>query len=96
MIWKPSSNAAGPGREPSHTDMPITGLTQYLILWATLGLAAYGAFCLSVTFRGITEDAPLELKVAWWCGRFILVVATIALWIVLSRGLIELSLWIMR
>jgi hypothetical protein len=76
--------------------MPITGLTQYLILWATLGLAAYGAFCLSVTFRGITEDAPLELKVGWWTGRILLGVCSIALLLAVSKGMTALIAWVLQ
>jgi hypothetical protein len=74
----------------------MTGLTQYLILWATLGLAAYGAFCLSVTFRGITSEAPLELKFAWWTGRCLLAVTSIALLLAVSRGMNVLIAWILQ
>ena len=76
--------------------MPISGLTQYLILWAILGLGAYGAFCLSVTFRGITEDAPLELKIGWWTGRILLGVCSLALLLAVSKGMNRLIVWVLQ
>lgn len=73
----------------------MTGLSQYLILWATLGLAAYGAFCLSVTFRGVTADAPIELRVAWWTGRLLLAVCSVALLLAVSKGMNVLIAWVL-
>jgi len=57
---------------------------------------AYGGFCLSVAFRGITGDATVELKVAWWTGRVLLIVASVALLLAVSKGLNELSAWVIR
>lgn len=74
----------------------MTGLTPYLILWATLGLAAYGAFCLSVTFRGITSEAPLELKFAWWTGRALLAICSVALLLAVSKGMTTLIAWVLQ
>lgn len=72
------------------------GINHIVILWASLGLLAYGGFCLSVAFRGITGDATVELKIAWWTGRALLAVASVALLLVVSRGLNELIGWVIR
>jgi len=49
-----------------------------------------------VAFRGITSDATVELKVAWWTGRILLIVASVALLLAVSRGLNELITWVIR
>jgi len=72
------------------------GLNNLVIFWVSLGLLAYGAFCLSVAFRGIMDGATVELKVAWWTGRILLMVASVALLLAVSRGLNELIAWVTR
>jgi hypothetical protein len=72
------------------------GLTHLLILWASLGLMAYGAWCLSVAVRGVTAEAPLELRVVWWTGRVLLLVASVALLLAVSKGMNELIGWVIR
>ena len=70
---------------------------QILLLWCGVGLLAYGAFTLSVVFRGIKEDeAPLELKVAHITGKILLGIASVALLLVVSKGLNELIGWVLR
>jgi len=72
------------------------GLAQLITFWATLGLLTYGGFCLSVAFRGITQDATIELRVAWWTGRVLLLIASVALLLAVSKGMNELIAWVIR
>lgn len=71
-------------------------MSQLLALWLTLGLLSFGAFCLYVTIRGLTEDPPLELRVAHWCGQGILALAAIASLLAGSKGLLILARWSMQ
>lgn len=71
-------------------------MTDLLTLWAALSLSLYAGWCLYIAFTGLTAEAPLELRVAWWCGRVLLIVASISLWLVASKALLVLAQWVMR
>lgn len=71
-------------------------MTPLITLWAALGLLAYGAFCLSVAMRGMTDEATLELKIAFWTGRALLGVSSVALLLGVSKGMNELIAWVLR
>jgi hypothetical protein len=44
----------------------------------------------------VTVEAPLELRVAWWTGRVLMIFASVALWLVGSKALLILAQWVMR
>ncbi|MBI4381413.1 MAG: hypothetical protein HY574_09525 [candidate division NC10 bacterium] len=72
-------------------------MSDLLTFWLSLGLLAYGAFALSVVFRGIEmEVAPLELRICYFTGRILVGAASLALLLVISRGLIMLAAWAIR
>lgn len=70
-------------------------MTPLLTLWLSIGLLAYGAFCLSVAVRGVTEEATLELKIAFWTGRALLAVSSVALLLGVSKGMNALIAWVL-
>jgi len=69
---------------------------ELLVLWAALGLLAYGGFCATVAVRGIIAEAPWELRVVWNTGRALIAVASVALLMTLSKGLLVLAQWVIR
>jgi hypothetical protein len=67
-----------------------------IILWAALILSLYGGGCIYIACTGVTVEAPLELRVAWWTGRVLMIFASVALWLVGSKALLILAQWVMR
>lgn len=73
----------------------MTGLSPLIVLWGSLGLLAYGAFCLSVAVRGLTPEATIELRIAFWTGRALIAVSSVALLLAVSKGMNELISWVL-
>lgn len=71
-------------------------MNALFLLWAMLLLTAFAGWCLWVVFSGLTENAPLELRITWWVGRIILIVLAVALLISMSKGLLILMEWAIR
>lgn len=71
-------------------------MDNILILWAALSLSLYGGWCIYIACTGVTAEAPVELLVAWWTGRVLLILASIALWLVGSKALLILADWVIR
>lgn len=71
-------------------------MNALFMLWAMLILSAFAGWCLWVVFSGVTEDAPLELRITQWVGRAILVVMTISLSLAMSKGLLTVMQWAIR
>ena len=79
----------------------LNQVPNLVIFWSLGVLTLFSGWCMFVALIGLKrgerdDDKPLtwEIKLVQWLGRFLLVAMGIAMFLVVSWGIMQLSLWV--
>ena len=81
----------------------LSQIPNLVVFWSLGALVLFSGWCIFVALIGLRrgsrdDDKPLtwEIKLVQWLGRFLLLALSISVMIVVSWGVMQLSLWVLK
>lgn len=70
-------------------------LPPLVIFWLILSVLSFGGYAIFSALVGLGENPRWETLMVFWVGRFLLIALALTVLVLVSYGLMTLSIWAM-